>query len=59
MCAQHVAQIRCMIVLLIKNQTPPWPGGSVVGASSLTPKGCGFDPRSGHEWEATEQCFLT
>ena len=48
-----------MIVLLIKNQTPPWPGGSVVGASSLTPKGCGFDPRSGHEWEATERCFLT
>lgn len=27
--------------------TAPWPGGSLVGVSPRTPKGCGFGPRSG------------
>ena len=34
-----------------------WLGCSGVGAWSHAPKGCGFDPQSGHIQEATSRCF--
>ena len=44
---------------------PALASGSVGHSSSHTPKGCGFhpqsgfDPRSGHVWEVTDECSLS
>ena len=48
------------VVYLILKALSWGPGqvAQLVGASSPTPKGCGFDPWPGHIWEATDGCFL-
>ena len=45
-------------MLRLKDSSGPCPGGSVSWTSPCTPKGCGFDPRSGHVQEATGWCFF-
>ena len=49
-------------VNIITVHSRPGRAAQILGTSSCTPKGCGFDPWSGHVWEATDvsllhQCF--
>ena len=35
----------------------PWPGGSVGESVVPVRQGCGFNPRSGHKRESTDECI--
>ena len=40
----------------IAKNYPGWVA-QLVGALSHAPKGCSFDPWTGHKWEVTNPCF--